>query len=149
MKHTISKSGIFQALVFTVVLFFTLDVSAQINYEHFIRAGRMDLQKEDYISAVKNFNTAIYSRSDGFEAYFLRGIAKFSLGDFQGAKNDFTKTISMHPLYVRAYHYRGISLDRMYDFPHAISDFDKAVKQIESKKPATTADSSHVQKGNK
>lgn len=128
MNKPYSKSGIFQALVFTMVLFFSLDASGQINYEHFIRAGQIDLQKEDYLSAVKHFNTAIRSKSDGFEAYFLRGIAKFSLGDFQGAKNDFSKTISMHPLYVRAYHYRGISLDRMYDFPHAINDFDRALE---------------------
>ena len=128
MKKTLRTSVIFQAIVFILMVFFSWDATGQINYQHFIRAGQHDLQKEDYLSAIKNFNTAIYSKSDGFEAYFLRGIAKFSLGDFQGAKNDFTKTISMHPLYVRAYHYRGISLDRMYDYPHAINDFDKALE---------------------
>lgn len=128
MNNLFSKSGIFKTIILTLVLFFSWDVSGQINYDHFIRAGQIDLQKEDYLSAVKNFNTAIYSKPDGFEAYFLRGIAKFSLGDFQGAQNDFTKTIKMHPLYVRAYHYRGIALDRMYDYPHAISDFDKALE---------------------
>ncbi len=102
--------------------------NAQINYQHFLRTGQYELQKENYLLAINNFNTAIYSKPDGFEAYFLRGIAKFSLGDFQGASNDFTKTIDIHPLYTRAYHYRGISRDRIYDYAHAISDFDKALE---------------------
>jgi len=128
MKEPFTKLYMYQTVALTLLLFFSLFAKGQVNYEHFLHAGQIDLQKEDYLSAVKNFNTAIYSKADGFEAYFLRGIAKFSLGDFQGAKNDFSETIRMHPLYVRAYHYRGISLDRMYDFPHAINDFDKALE---------------------
>lgn len=112
-------------LLFLVV---SLSVKSQVNYDHFVRLGQMELQKSNYLSAINNFNTAIYSKKDGFEAYFLRGIAKFSLGDFQGAINDFTVTVTQHPLYVRAYHYRGISRDRMYDYALAISDFDKALK---------------------
>ncbi len=126
MQHTTSRRG--RLILSVLVLFFSLHVSGQINYEHFLRAGQLDLQKEDYLSAVKKFNIAISSRPDGFEAYFLRGIAKFSLGDFHGARNDFSKTIGMHPLYVRAYLYRGISNERLYDYPHAISDFDKALE---------------------
>ena len=113
-----------------LLLFLAISVSSksQVNYDHFLRLGQMELQKSNFLQAINSFNTAIYSKKDGFEAYFLRGIAKFSLGDFQGALNDFSKTISLHPLYVRAYHYRGISRDRMYDYAHAISDFDKALE---------------------
>jgi len=115
-----------------VILCFLLIISgtlfSQINYENFLFAGQRDLQGERYLEAIKKFNIAISAKSDGFEAYFLRGIAKFSLGDFEGAINDFSKTISIHPLYVRAYHYRGISRDRVYDYAHAISDFDKALE---------------------
>ena len=113
-----------------VVVFLYLFVGlsqAQVKCEHFLFAGQRDLQSENYLDAIKKFNTAIASRPDAFEAYFLRGIAKFSLGDFRGAIADFTQTITIHPLYVRAYHYRGISRDRENDFAHAISDFDKAL----------------------
>jgi tetratricopeptide (TPR) repeat protein len=116
---------------FSVLLIFlaiSVSLKSQVNYDHFIRLGQMEMQKSRYLEAINNFNTAIYSKKEGFEAYFLRGIAKFSLGDFQGAINDFSKTIALHPLYVRAYHYRGISRDRMYDYALAISDFDKALK---------------------
>lgn len=100
---------------------------AQVKYEHFLFAGQRDLNKEKYLDAIKKFNTAISSKPDAFQAYFLRGIAKFSLGDFQGAINDFSRTISIHPLYVRAYHYRGISRDRENDYALALNDFDKAL----------------------
>ena len=116
----------FRNFLFAWMLLLSIPVSAQINYEHFIMAGQLDLQEENYVEAVKNFNTAIIAKPDAFEGYFLRGIAKFSLGDFQGAINDFSETIKIHPLYVRAWHYRGISRDRVYDYAHAISDLDKA-----------------------
>lgn len=111
-----------------IMLFAALPAFTQINYQHFLFAGQNDLHKEEYLAAINKFNIAISSKKNGFEAYFLRGIAKFSLGDFQGAINDFSKTISIHTLYVRAYHYRGISRDRIYDYAHAISDFDKALE---------------------
>ncbi len=101
---------------------------SQINYQHFIFKGQTELQKEKYIDAIRSLNTAIISKNDAFEAYFLRGIAKFSLGDYQGAVNDFTKTVKLHPLYVRAYQYRGISYDRLLDYAHAIRDYNKSLE---------------------
>jgi tetratricopeptide (TPR) repeat protein len=115
-------------VVLVVLMLLSVSISAQINYDHFLFAGQRDLHEEKYLDAITKFNIALSAKQDGFEAYFLRGIAKFSLGDFQGAINDFSKTISIHPLYVRAYHYRGISRDRVYDYAHAISDFDKALE---------------------
>ncbi|PKP31110.1 MAG: hypothetical protein CVT99_10665 [Bacteroidetes bacterium HGW-Bacteroidetes-16] len=112
-------------------LFFFIEVckvGAQINYDHFIRSGQGELQKENYLGAIKDFNTAIFSHHKGFEAFFLRGIAKFSLGDYSGATDDFTTTVDIHPLYARAYLYRGISFDQLGDYPHAIRDFNKALE---------------------
>lgn len=123
----LNSKQIFRLLIFTTLLLSSMLGVAQVKYKHFLYAGQNNLQKEEYLAAITKFNTAIASKPDAFEAYFLRGIAKFSLGDFQGAINDFSKTISIHPLYVRAYHYRGISRDREKDFAHAISDFDKAL----------------------
>ena len=127
MSLKIFKS-VFSWIMLILLLFMAVPAFTQINYEHFLYAGQRDLNKNEYLDAIKKFNIALSSKRDGFEAYFLRGIAKFSLGDFQGAINDFSKTISIHPLYVRAYHYHGISCDRVYDYAHAISDFDKALE---------------------
>lgn len=115
----------------SLVLFFLVlvcSVSAQVNTRHFVLAGRIDLSEDRFVDAIRNFNTAIYSQPDHFEAYFLRGVAKFSLGDFQGAIEDFTTTLRIHPLYTRAYHYRGIANDRISNYHNALADFNKALE---------------------
>lgn len=90
--------------------------------------GRIDLSEEDYSNSIQNFNMAITAKPNDFEAYFLRGIAKYSLSDYNGAVDDFTTTLKIHPLYVRAYHYRGISNDHLGNYADAKSDFNKAIR---------------------
>lgn len=115
-------------LIILTFFFISVSLRSQINYNHFITKGQTELQQEKYVDAIKSLNTAVLSKKDAFEAYFLRGIAKFSLGDYRGAVTDFTKTVKLHPLYSRAYQYRGISYDRLLDYAHAISDYDKALE---------------------
>ena len=89
--------------------------------------GKLELSKENYSEAIKNFNIAIIAKPNDFEAYFLRGISKYSLGDFDGAVEDFTRTLEIHPLYVRAYHYRGVANDRLSNYADAMADYRKAI----------------------
>ena len=105
----------------------SLNSFGQVNYDYFLRSGNADIMQEHYVEAIKKFNTALIAKPDGFEAYFLRGIAKYSLGDFQGAASDFTKTLNIHTLYTRAYFYRGVCRDRLYDYAHALSDYNRAL----------------------
>lgn len=114
-------------ILLSIVFLTGLSVNAQINYHHFLVKGQNEIQKNKYVDAIHSLNTALKSKSDGFEALFLRGIAKFSLSDYRGAVNDFTKTVNLHPLYARAYQYRGISYDRLLDYAHAIHDYNKAL----------------------
>ena len=101
---------------------------AQVNYRHFVLAGRIDLSEDRFLDAIRNFNTALRYKSDHFEAYFLRGVAKYSLSDYQGAYEDFSKTLEIHPLYVRAWHYRGITNDRLSNYYDAKADFARALE---------------------
>ncbi len=101
---------------------------SQVNYQYFLREANNDLMNEKYVDAVNKLNTAILYNPDGFEAYFLRGIAKFSLGDYEGASNDFTKTLDIHRLYTRAYFYRGICYNMLKDYGKAFKDFEKALE---------------------
>ena len=89
--------------------------------------GKLELSKENYSEAIKNFNIAIIAKPNDFEAYFLRGISKYSLGDYNGAVDDFTSTLEIHPLYVRAYHYRGVANDRLSNFADAMADYKHAI----------------------
>ncbi len=103
-------------------------VFSQVNYRHFVTAGRIELSEDRNTEAIRNFNTAIQARPDHFEAWFFRGIAKFNLNDYAGSLNDFNETIRLHPLYARAYHYRGIVNDRMTNYYDAKTDFKKALE---------------------
>ncbi|MDY0077399.1 MAG: tetratricopeptide repeat protein [Bacteroidales bacterium] len=127
MKKFISvKHFLFLAALFLVLISSVLQ--AQVNYRHFILAGRIDLSEERFFESIRNFNTAIRYDSDNFEAYFLRGVAKFNLSDYQGALADFSRTLEIHPLYVRAWHYRGITHDRMSNYFDAKADFARALE---------------------
>ena len=103
------------------------EMSAQINHKHFVLMGKIELSKENYTEAIKDFNIAILAKPNDFEAYFLRGIAKYYLSDYSGAVDDFTRTLEIHPLYVRAYHYRGVANDRLSNYADAMSDFRHAI----------------------
>ncbi len=103
------------------------EMNAQINHKHYILMGKIELSKENYSEAIKNFNVAIIAKPNDFEAYFLRGIAKYSLGDYGGAVDDFSRTLEIHPLYVRAYHYRGVANDRLANYADAMADYKHAI----------------------
>ncbi|NOY49469.1 MAG: tetratricopeptide repeat protein [Chlorobi bacterium] len=115
-------------LVAMVVLVLSPALRSQVNYRYFLSQGNVELSKDNYVGAIKSLNIALSTKKDGFEAYFLRGIAKYSLGDFKGAEMDFSSTLRIHPLYVRAYYFRGIARDRLYEYAHAISDFNRALE---------------------
>ena len=61
------------------------EMCAQINHKHYVLIGKLELSKENYSEAIKNFNIAIIAKPNDFEAYFLRGIAKYSLSDYSVA----------------------------------------------------------------
>ena len=103
------------------------EMYAQINHKHYVLIGKLELSKENYSEAIKNFNIAIIAKPNDFEAYFLRGIAKYSLSDYSGAVDDFTRTLEIHPLYVRAYHYRGVANDRLANYADAMADYKRAI----------------------
>ena len=116
-----------RCFILTIFLLCGFDSFSQLNHKHFILMGRIDLSEENYSDAIYNFNKAIIAKPDDFEAYFLRGIAKYSLNDYVGSVEDFTKTLKIHPLYVRAYHYRGIANDRLGNYADAKNDYKKAI----------------------
>lgn len=101
---------------------------AQVNLPHFIRKGRIALYNNEYTEAIKHFNVVISRKSDPFEEYFYRGIAKYNLRDYLGAEYDFTRTLEIHPFYSRAYHYRGVTYAALMEKGKAISDLNKALE---------------------
>ena len=112
-------------LLFLVLTGFT--ALSQVNYRYFLRSANDDIAEKRFVDAVTKLNTALKYKPDGFEAYFLRGVAKYNLGDYAGAVSDFTNTVNIHSLYIRAYFYRGICYESLKEYYKALADFDKAI----------------------
>ena len=101
---------------------------AQVNYKHFIIKARHDLSEGRFTDAMLMLNKAIENQPGNFEAYFLRGMAKYNLEDLNGAMADLDKTLALHPLYINALHYRGICHQRLGHHNAALDDFAQVVK---------------------
>ena len=100
---------------------------AQVNYKHFIVKARHDLSEGRFTDAMLMLNKAISSQPDNYEAYFLRGVAKYNLEDLSGALGDFDKTLVLHPLYIHALQYRGICNQRLNNQKEALDDFAQVI----------------------
>ena len=89
-----------------IILFLTLStgVQAQLKIDYFMKNGKSAVVSRDYALAIEYFNTIINIHDDLYEAFFLRGVAKFYLEDFIGAESDFDKAIKIKPYYPDAYH---------------------------------------------
>jgi tetratricopeptide (TPR) repeat protein len=96
---------------------------------NYIEIGRQDLKEGDFIKALADFNQAVYMQPTSYEAYFLRGISKYSLGDYVGAEYDFTMSIEFDPYYSESYHYRAIVRSQQYNFGGALEDFELAIER--------------------
>lgn len=91
--------------------------------------GKKAVYNKDYPEAINFFTTIIATYDDLYEAYFYRGVAKYSLGDFIGAEQDFNRAIEIKPYYPKAYHYRALTKDRQKQFHLALQDYNKAIDQ--------------------
>jgi tetratricopeptide (TPR) repeat protein len=116
-------------ILFLLFLLFSLSplLYAQVNTDYFMNVGKNELSQGNNAEAINKFNTVVRFDKNNFEAYFLRGIAKYQLGDLYGAESDFTKTLELHPLFVYAWHYRGLVRDNLQDYYKALQDLDKAI----------------------
>src|ERR1051326_3394539 len=92
-------------LIFSLLLFITLRMSAQ------------DTVKVSTLAGLENTAEKLYNS----------GIAKFSAKDYNGAITDFTQSISINPNFYKAYYNRGIVRIEMKNVQDGISDFDKAI----------------------
>lgn len=102
--------------------------SAQYNKRYIAWASRNMLASDNYDEAIDILNVLIRSDKESYEAYFLRGYAKFGLGDLLGALQDFTTSLEINPVYTEAYHYRGIVFAELGNYKDAVEDFTSAIE---------------------
>lgn len=99
----------------------------QLNKAYFFYVGRSFLIDNKYEDAIETLNVLLKVDENAYEAYFLRGIAKYNLDDLLGAEADFTRAIEKNPVYTTAYQYRAITRSRLGNYDDALKDFREAI----------------------
>ncbi len=118
----------------TIILFISAltmgvgEVRAQYNQDYFYWVSRQKMMRDDFHGAISVLNMLIGVNDKLYEAYFLRGIAKYNLDDLIGADGDFTIALEKNPVFTTAYNYRAITRSRMGNYNDALEDFAQAIE---------------------
>ena len=92
-------------------------------YSYYQR-GLTKLSKNDYRSAIEDFNVFIDNNTKDEEPFLNRGIAKYYLHDFISAIDDFNKVIELNKNSAKAYYYRGASIYHNNDLKETANYID-------------------------
>ena len=83
--------------------------------------------QNDYPEAIEVLNVLLRHDPNDFDAYFLRGIAKYNMDDLLGADADFSKAVELNPVFTGAFYYRAITRSRLGNYDDALNDFEQAI----------------------
>ena len=116
----------FLALVLVMVL--SVEWAAgQLNKYYYVWMGQDLVMENRYKEAIETLNILLRADGSAYEAYFLRGIAKYNLEDMLGAEADFTLAIDKNPVFTTAYQFRAITRSQLGNYDDALKDFQEAI----------------------
>ena len=115
-------------LLTVVLIVLAWGASTQYNKEYFFHMGRKSMMNNNYQDAIQTLNVLLRFDQDAYEAYFLRGIAKYNMDDLLGADTDFSIAIEKNPVFTNAYTYRAITRSRLGNYDDALKDFHEAIE---------------------
>lgn len=98
---------------------------AQETAEEYIRRGREQLEKKQYLDAAASFEAAVKANPNLPEAYYYRGTVEL---DRKKAIADLSKAIELKPDYAEAYYERGLENDLGSNSKDALRDYTKAIE---------------------
>jgi tetratricopeptide (TPR) repeat protein len=101
---------------------------AQLNKYYFYWAGQNYMRESKYRDAIETLNILLRTDPGAYEAYFLRGVAKYNLDDLHGAEQDFSLAIGKNPVHTMSFHYRAIARSRLGNYDDALKDFHEAIE---------------------
>ena len=114
------------AMVALVALPYVADAQYNRNYIYWV--GQQCMVRNNYPEAVDVLNVLIRHDEKDFDAYFLRGIAKYNMDDLLGADADFSRAIELNPVFTGAFYYRAITRSRLGNYDDALHDFRQAIE---------------------
>ena len=121
-----------RGIIVGILLFLTLilprEVSAQYNRNYIYWVGQQCMADNNYREAIEVLNVLLRHDAEDFDAYFLRGIAKYNMDDLVGADSDFTRAVELNPVFTGAYYYRAITRSRLGNYDDALGDFRQAIE---------------------
>lgn len=116
------------AILLLLALALPARVVAQYNRNYIYWMGQQKMVNNNYHEAIEILNVLLRHDSNDFDAYFLRGIAKYNLDDLLGADQDFTRAVELNPVYTGAFYYRAITRSRLGNYDDALNDFKQTIE---------------------
>lgn len=118
------------AIIILLLLALTLPerVAAQYNRNYIYWVGQQCMVDNRYREAIDVLNVLLRHDNTDFDAYFLRGIAKYNMDDLLGADADFTLAVELNPVFTGAFYYRAITRSRLGNYDDALNDFQQAIE---------------------
>ena len=113
--------------VLTVVCALPQRVEAQYDRNYIYWVGQQRMVQNNYPEAIEVLNVLLRHDTKDFDAYFLRGIAKYNMDDLLGADADFSKAVELNPVFTGAFYYRAITRSRLGNYDDALNDFEQAI----------------------
>lgn len=101
--------------------------AGQLNKYYYVWLGQDLVMESRYKEAIETLNILLHADPSAYEAYFLRGIAKYNLEDMLGAEADFTLAIEKNPVFTTAYQFRAITRSQLGNYDDALKDFQEAI----------------------
>ncbi len=120
--------GIIVGILLLLTLTLPHEVSAQYNRNYIYWVGQQCMADNNYREAIEVLNVLLRHDAEDFDAYFLRGIAKYNMDDLVGADSDFTRAVELNPVFTGAFYYRAITRSRLGNYDDALGDFRQAIE---------------------
>ena len=115
-------------IVTAIASMLPMSSSAQYNRNYIYWVGQQCMIENNYREAIDILNVLLRHDSKDFDAYFLRGIAKYNMDDLLGADSDFSQAITLNPVFTGAYYYRAITRSRLGNYDDALGDFRQTIE---------------------
>jgi lipoprotein NlpI len=93
-----------------------------------IHRGVVYERKGDYDKAIQDYDSAIDSNPNLFEAYYNRGRIYEKKGEHDRAIRDFDQAIQINPSYVNIFIIHGVANENIGEYDQAIQDYNQAIK---------------------
>jgi len=84
--------------------------------------------REEYVTAIADFDQVIALEHELVEAYYNRGLARAKVERHEEAIQDYTEVLQLQPSRAQAYNNRGNAFYELGSYSEAIADYDKAVE---------------------